>query len=211
MTDGVVFDAILHREPAPPSAVRPSLGHELDALVMRLLDKDPEFRFQTAADLRSSCRHLTRGSISTPTPREEERARVVRDAAKRTTRKMHWPTLAAIAGAMGLVAAGFLWLIRLPPVPRVVRITQITHDGTPKDYFVNDGARLYYAAGYRSPKMRLFQVSAKGGDPIPMAAQTGLFPFDISPDGSELLLARDPDGSLWVLPVLEDRCGEWAI
>jgi serine/threonine-protein kinase len=58
-TDGAVLDAILHHQPPPPSRVRPSLGVELDGLILRLLEKDPELRFQTAGDLRSSCRRLS--------------------------------------------------------------------------------------------------------------------------------------------------------
>jgi serine/threonine-protein kinase len=59
-TDGAVFNSILHHHPPPPSTVRPALGTELDALILRLLEKDPELRFQTAVDLRSSCRRVSR-------------------------------------------------------------------------------------------------------------------------------------------------------
>jgi serine/threonine-protein kinase len=61
-TDGAVYDAILNRAPAPPSSVRPTLGGELDDLILRALDKDLELRFQTAADMRSSCKRLRRDS-----------------------------------------------------------------------------------------------------------------------------------------------------
>ena len=61
-TDGAVFDAILNRTPPPPSSVRPSLGGELDGMILQALEKDPELRFQTAGDLRSCCKRLTRDS-----------------------------------------------------------------------------------------------------------------------------------------------------
>jgi serine/threonine protein kinase len=61
-TDGAVFDAILNRTPPPPSSIRPSLGGELDAMILQSLEKDPELRFQTASDLRSCCKRLTRDS-----------------------------------------------------------------------------------------------------------------------------------------------------
>ena len=62
-TDGAVFNAILHRVPPLPSAIRPSLGAGLDGLIIQALEKDPELRFQTAGDLRSSCRRITRDHI----------------------------------------------------------------------------------------------------------------------------------------------------
>jgi serine/threonine protein kinase len=48
-TDGAIFDAILHRIPAPPSILRPTFGDELDAMIQQLLEKDPDLRFQTPA------------------------------------------------------------------------------------------------------------------------------------------------------------------
>ncbi len=49
---GAVFNAILHDAPPGPSAVRPSLGTELDSLILRLLEKAPEDRIQSASELR---------------------------------------------------------------------------------------------------------------------------------------------------------------
>jgi len=46
-----VIGAILHKEPAPLSQVSPSLPPELDRIVNKTLRKDPEARYQTAADL----------------------------------------------------------------------------------------------------------------------------------------------------------------
>jgi serine/threonine protein kinase len=71
-TDGAVFNAILNRTPPAPSAVRPSLGTELDGLIMRALEKDPELRFQTAGDLRSSCRLLNRDYIAKAIEKDHE-------------------------------------------------------------------------------------------------------------------------------------------
>lgn len=62
--DGAVFDAILRHNPPPASQLRPELDTQLEALIHRLLEKEPEFRFQTAADLRSSLKRLTRDSSS---------------------------------------------------------------------------------------------------------------------------------------------------
>ena len=61
-TDGAIFDAILHSSPPVPSASRPGLGADFDQLVLEAIEKDPELRFQTANDFRSSCKRLSRDS-----------------------------------------------------------------------------------------------------------------------------------------------------
>jgi eukaryotic-like serine/threonine-protein kinase len=63
-TEGVVFSNILNQTPDHPSTLRPSIPRELDELIMRALEKDPELRFQTASDLRSALKLLLRGSQS---------------------------------------------------------------------------------------------------------------------------------------------------
>jgi eukaryotic-like serine/threonine-protein kinase len=45
------FDRILHHDPPPPSTANPDLSGEFDRIVMKSLRKDPEERYQTAADL----------------------------------------------------------------------------------------------------------------------------------------------------------------
>ncbi|MGA2597615.1 MAG: protein kinase [Bryobacteraceae bacterium] len=193
-TDGAVFDAILNRTPAPPSSIRPSLGTALDGVIMQALEKETDLRIQTATDLRSACRRLSRDYIlkdgessreiespRTLTPSPESRAGVqtVRG------RRMWWLVAVGI-----LLAAALFWITRPPPPPHVSSILQITNDGLFKRYFVNDGTRLLYAAGAESLGVKMFQVSAKGGEPVPMVRLNGMFPLDISADRSEMLLGQ---------------------
>jgi serine/threonine protein kinase len=166
-TDGAVFNAILNQTPPLPSAVRPALGTELDGLIMRALEKDPELRFQTAGDLRSSCRRLARdyvakeigrdreisgAPIATPPPAESG----IPAKPLRSTRRWLFAAQTAVA-----IAAGFavFSLTRAIPPLRVTHLVQITTDGLTKRRMVNDGARLYYAAGNRDSEMKMFQVS----------------------------------------------------
>ena len=48
---GAVFDRILNREPRPAARVNPSVPHELQAVLDRLLAKQPESRYASAAEL----------------------------------------------------------------------------------------------------------------------------------------------------------------
>ncbi len=191
-TDGAVFNAILNSTPRLPSAVRLGLGTDLDALIMRLLEKDPELRFQTARDLRSSCLRLSRDHITLQTAKQAPGRKPI------------------VLGALALLAALaiiLLWLGRPLPPPRILRVVQITRDGLPKEFFVNDGKRLYYASGKANSEVKMYQVSARGGDPVPMPLPAGMVPLDVSSDGSKLLLgqfSKFPGSllTLWEAPAL---------
>jgi len=63
-TPAVIFDAILNRSPMPPTRLMPQLSDEFERTILRLLDKDPEMRHQTAADLRAELRRARRESHS---------------------------------------------------------------------------------------------------------------------------------------------------
>jgi serine/threonine protein kinase/tetratricopeptide (TPR) repeat protein len=61
-TSALLFDAILHKEPLPPSRLNPQISAGLEQIIRRCVEKDPELRYQTAADLRSDLRRLERHS-----------------------------------------------------------------------------------------------------------------------------------------------------
>jgi serine/threonine protein kinase len=52
-TSAAVFDAILHRNPTPASGLNSNLPAGLEPIINKLLEKEPDLRYQTAADLRS--------------------------------------------------------------------------------------------------------------------------------------------------------------
>jgi serine/threonine protein kinase/tetratricopeptide (TPR) repeat protein len=61
-THAVIFDAILNRAPTPLVRLNPDVPADLERIVSRLLDKDRELRYQTAADLRADLKRLLRDS-----------------------------------------------------------------------------------------------------------------------------------------------------
>lgn len=60
-TDAEIVDAIQHRTIDPPSKRRPDVMAELERIVMRALDRDPERRYQTARDLAGDLGRLSIG------------------------------------------------------------------------------------------------------------------------------------------------------
>jgi eukaryotic-like serine/threonine-protein kinase len=67
-TPGVVFDAILNRDPAPPARLNPDISSKLEAIIARALEKDRNLRFQHASDLHSELQRLKRDSGSGHSP-----------------------------------------------------------------------------------------------------------------------------------------------
>jgi len=63
-TSGVIFSAILEREPLPPTRVVPNLPTEIERVITKALEKDAKLRYQHAADLRSDLQRLKRDTDS---------------------------------------------------------------------------------------------------------------------------------------------------
>ncbi len=63
-TPGVVFEAILNREPVPPARLNPDVTPKLEAIIARSLEKDRALRYQHASDLHSELQRLKRDSTT---------------------------------------------------------------------------------------------------------------------------------------------------
>lgn len=63
-TTAAIFDAILHRSPTAPVRLNPDMPVGLERIIDKLLEKDPEMRYQSAADVRSDLKRLRRETDS---------------------------------------------------------------------------------------------------------------------------------------------------
>jgi len=63
-TSGMIFHAILEREPAPAVRVNPELPAEVGRIISKALEKNLKVRYQTARDLGADLRRLKRDSDS---------------------------------------------------------------------------------------------------------------------------------------------------
>jgi TolB-like protein/Flp pilus assembly protein TadD len=59
-TTAAIFDGILHVAPESPSKLNSRLPAQLDLIILKALEKDSDFRYQTASELKTDLRRLKR-------------------------------------------------------------------------------------------------------------------------------------------------------
>jgi Tol biopolymer transport system component/tRNA A-37 threonylcarbamoyl transferase component Bud32 len=209
-TAAAVFDGILHKAPTSPVQLNAELPVKFEEIINKALEKNRELRYQSAAELRADLKRLKRDTDSGRTGATAVLLGAVEEL-RETCPPRRWRTWAAISGgALIAITAilGYLLTRPLPP-PRVLRTVQLTNTNRPKSAVVTDGTRLYFLDNQLGPA----QTSATGGETVPIPTSLLLgdlgwrYLYDISPDGSQLLLPTflnesTPEAPLWTLPVL---------
>jgi tetratricopeptide (TPR) repeat protein len=105
-TPMATFEALLTRPAAPPSSVNHSVPSEFDRIIGKALEKQPNLRYQTAADLGSDLKRLKRGGESATIP-------VAAAIPPPPARRVGWKTLAGSAAVVAAAIAGvFLYTSR---------------------------------------------------------------------------------------------------
>jgi serine/threonine protein kinase len=69
-TSAVIFDGILNRAPVAPVRLNPGVPLRLEEIINKLLEKDRDLRYQSAAELRSDLKRLKRDTDSGRIPAE---------------------------------------------------------------------------------------------------------------------------------------------
>jgi DNA-binding winged helix-turn-helix (wHTH) protein len=126
---------------------------------------------------------------------------------KKASRRRLRVWLLPAASSVAVCLAAAIWYMQRPLPPlRIAKYTQITFDGQRKGVSATDGIRLYLDSD--SPNLPS-RMAASGGDRVPLriavpGRQFGI--SDVSPDGSELLIASLPVDSevpgLWTQSIL---------
>jgi eukaryotic-like serine/threonine-protein kinase len=101
------FEALLTRQPPPPSSVNQSVPAEFDRIIAKALEKQRDVRYQTAADLRSDLKRLLRAGESASLPV------AAAPPPPRPRRRVGWKMLATGAAVAAAAIAGvFLYSSR---------------------------------------------------------------------------------------------------
>jgi eukaryotic-like serine/threonine-protein kinase len=203
-TSADTMSAILNEEPPSISQLSPDTPLALERVVRRCLEKNVEQRFQSASDLAFALEALSDPAISSSTA-----AHAIQQATP--DRRRRALAGAALAIVLGAATLAYFW-VQPAAVPKVANYVQLTHDGQQKTLIGTDGSRLYVGLGEgrtgNFSSRGIAEMSVSGGDPqkIPITPSPDMVPVDLSPDGSDVLVAdgqgAPPKGPLWSIPVL---------
>ncbi len=179
-----VASAILEKEPEPITATQPMAPVALEHVVRTCLAKDPEDRWQSAADVKRELKWIAEGGSSVsavPVPGAKRKAR----------ERLAW----SVAGVMALAAVLLGWgnlRSRRPETPPAVKrfvvglpASQLLYAGITTSLAVSpDGRYFVYRASLPTGGWQLFLHSMSALNPTMLSgAEGGMNPF-FSPDGA---------------------------
>ena len=221
-SSALVFDAILREQPASPRAVNPEVPDELDRLIQKALEKDPDLRYQTAREIRADLLRLHRDSdvaaaghapSGSGAPRSRSRSHTgsalppasgpptPREPPSRLLRAPPW--LFAVA-AIAVGVAGFLWMRGRPDAPEWISPHQVTTEsGAHLEPALSPDGRTIAFTSEEGGTSRVWLADAQTG------AKVRLTRGDRDerspawyPDGSEVAFVADHQGhpAVWKAP-----------
>jgi len=187
-----LIGAILEREPAPPSSLQPASPPTLDAVIKRCLAKDPDDRWQSAADLGVALKWLE--STATATTTSTTMQMPASHKPKPARRPIAW-MIAAVVFAVTTLTLGALEIYRrISAAPaEIVRLSIQPPEKTTFDDVVGfgsfnagrvspDGRRIVFTAKDASGKVQLWLRALDSLTAQPLAGTEGGFLPFWSPD-----------------------------
>ena len=106
-SSAMMVDSILHAEPPPASRLNPSVPLSFEAVLAKCLEKNPELRYQSAADLRRDLLRVRRDL--------ESGTNISRTSGRATSRRFTVPLPAVALAAVLVIAACVFWLLKGRP------------------------------------------------------------------------------------------------
>ena len=212
-TTAAVFDAVLHKNPVSIAQLNPGVPPELERIVFKLLEKDRDLRYQTAAEVRADLKRLKRdmdsGSAARMPVASSQRVIAAQPA---RTHKLGRAAMFAI-GVLVVAAAAygvFALLHRASPPPfQSMNISKLTDSGNAFMGAISpDGKYVMYVieeAGQQSLWMR--HIPTNSVTQIEPPSETLYGGLNFSPDGNYIYFVREekdrPDLELlYQIPVL---------
>ena len=193
-TSGAIFNEILNRNPVPPVRLNTSVPSELEHVIHKAMEKDPELRYQSAAELRADLRRLKRNIDSSRqlTSNLHVTETTSQQSAGMSKRFLYLIPLAVLVVALSV---GYYWIRGRQIKPQLpVREQQLTHN--PPEYRTVSGALSpdgRYVAYTTTEGLNLSAIET--GEihelPLPEELRTNLWGVKWFPDGERLLLLTE--------------------
>ncbi len=190
-----VFSAILRDQPEPAAEIVRNLPRDLDRIVTRCLQKDPDRRYQHAGDLKLDLQQVDDELAAGSTSREEAPAQ---------KGVLRWlPYAAAVFLA---ISFALWWQFHSPPAPPPPwKLTRLTSDTglSGSSALSPDGKLVAYSSDRSLDGERdLYIKQVAGGQPIRLTSDgAGNTSPDFSPDGSKIVFRSSRDsGGIFEIP-----------
>jgi Tol biopolymer transport system component len=185
--------ALLREQPKTPSELTPGVPRDLEKVILRCLQKEPDRRFHHMADVKVELQEVKEESDSQPAAAQAPAGR-----------RRRWWLAAALGAALLLAVAGWLrWRprgIQLAP-PRLVPLTSMRGDVT-HPTFSPDGNQIAFAwEGEKGDNWDIY-LKMIGSSEIRRLTTDPAPDFDPSwsPDGRQIAFVRSQPGYLpWYL------------
>jgi serine/threonine protein kinase/Tol biopolymer transport system component len=168
-SSGVIFEAILNRNPPEISTLNPKVPAKLEEVISKALDKDRELRYQTAAELRGDLKRIKRGL-------ESSRAHTAVSGVSASSGQVSVPTVipereaprkrfslamaAVIAAALlaGALAGSFLSRSPAPASLPTYHPLAFRRGIVRSARFTPDGKTVIYSAAWEGKPLALFST-----------------------------------------------------
>jgi eukaryotic-like serine/threonine-protein kinase len=208
-TTALVFDAILHETPLPAARLNAAVPETLEQIIDKALEKDPDLRYRSAADIRVDLLRIQRDSAS---GQAAARGKPRRSGSRRAT-VTRLGIIGVIAAAMVATAPIGLrvWSSRDVAVG-VVPSRQVTSGSylETEPALSPDGTTIAYMSN-ESGSTHIWLVDTKGGPPQQWTTGSGNDSHPAwFPDGRTMAFESDRGGSvaIWKAPRLKGDAAE---
>jgi serine/threonine protein kinase len=183
------LSAILRDQPKPAAEIVQGVPRQLNKIVARCLQKDPNRRYQHAGDLKIDLQQLKEEPASGDSEVTQER--------KAGLTMARWSWLAATVACIA-ISYTVGWWLHAPQASPPWKLTRLTNDTGLSDFAAlsPDGKLVAYASDRSldgEPDLYIKQVA--GGQPIRLTSDgAGNTMPDFSPDGSRIVFRSNRDG-----------------
>jgi serine/threonine protein kinase len=199
-SESEIQSAILFEDPPAPRKLNPRVHRDLETVILHAMEKRPERRYASAADLAADLRRFLRYEPIHARP-QTRATRFLRRAARHRVR---------IAGSAAFIVllslSGWLWWTsQRPPRYALTPPRQVTFDLTAlttEPCFSPDGKFLSYASDRGGDNLQIWVQSIEGGEArqITFHEADDREP-DFSPDGKTIAYRSERDGGgIYLIP-----------